>query len=539
MITFYYNDVDVFNGICQTPLLERQEETVWTGRSLARIDTIILSGKIKTTSCTGGFSTTYSLAQELIRRFSVNFKNFDIIDGSNIIFSHNQTIVDSVTIEESAFFNMIPFQVKLICYKDSYAELYGVLEPEERWSYEENLDKTVSITHTVSCRGLTDSADGIENARNFISAFLGYSTSRAPTPIFSESSFSVSSSPVLISKSESINRHTAGVSITETYLWDNSNRSGSASCVLLYSMETSYDDKGVSISISGSVQGAMGGSIESTRTAFATINFYTIANQEYQSLYQSAGTLPSKPISFSVNETSGVNRIEFTTVYRNESTTDPYVVDSTTVSYEGADACINVSVEIRSDVGCPAERLRKTKAYFETFDLYSYIASKWTLYGDGRRLGNTVSQKSVSFDTASGTIGTSGTICCNSTEDCGCLENLSYSINIKPAIPQMSEEPALEGEGCYAIQRLNYLNRAQISISGKCRPSKCCSEEAVKSSVYSKVHQLLNEYFPASDIVLESAQISVSYDKSDCSFSFSWNGAMEQGLSDIYFYATF
>lgn len=538
MITFYYDNVDVFSGISRAPLLERSDEALWTGRSIARADTIILSGKIKRTDCTGGFDGSYLLTQELIKRFSVNFKKFEIKDGLNSIYTCNQTIVDSINIEESKYYDIIPYKIKLICYTDSYADIYGVTDPQETWNYSENSNKTVSITHIVSAKGLNDSSIAMDNVRNFVSSFLGYSTSRAPSPVFGESTYSVYSDPVLISKSESINSLTAELSITETYLWDNENRSGT-DAVLIYSTETSVEGGVIVVSINGSLQGSMGSEITTTRTAFSNVNLYSLCNTEYQAFYDSLGNLLNSPSSYSITESAGTNRIDFSASYQNSSTADPYVIDSTTISIKGYESCISVSLQIKSDKGCPSERMRKTKAYFESLDLYSYISSKWTLYGNGRILGNTINSKSVSFDNLTGTITVTGQICCNSSEDCLCLENLQYSLDFRPAIPQLSENPSLRGEGCYSIQRLNWNRRAKFGISGSARPSKCCSEESVKSGVITKINQLLGEYFLASDIVLEGAQILISTDKSECSFSFAWNGQMNSALSDSYFYATF
>jgi hypothetical protein len=538
MITYYYNSVDVFSGISRAPLLERSEEIIWTGNAMARIDTIILSGNIKRSDCAGGFSGAYDLTKTLISRFATNFKRFEIRDGTNTIYSCDHTIVESVTIDESKYYDMIPYRIKLLCYVDSYAESYGILEPQETWGFSENPNKTVSITHTISARGINNSNMAIENARNFVSIFTGYSVGRAPTPVFGESSYVIYSDPILISKSENINRYTGEVSITENYLWDNENRSGTNQ-VLTYTTDTTVDNGFVSVSISGSLQGDMGTDISQTRVTFAAIDFYSIANSEYQAFYDPSGSLMNSPLGFSVTELAQNNKIDFSLSYQNISTTDPYIVDSTTITTKGYESCISVSLSIKSDKGCPSERLRKTKAYFETFDLYAYMSSKWSLYGNGRILGNTITSKSVSFDTLTGTISVGGQICCNSSEDCLCLEGLQYSIDVKPAIPQLSEDPTFEGQGCYAIQNLKFDRRSRFSMSGSARPSKCCSEQAVKSSVISKANQVLGEYFTASDIVLESAQISISTDKTDCSFSFTWNGRELSALSDAYFYATF
>lgn len=534
-ITFKYNGRDVFDGISRAPLLSRSEEIIYTGQNIARGDRFVLSGQIKRVECNGGFEEAYNLTKDLILGFSENFKRFQILDGSNTIFDHQYTIVQSISIDEDKYYDLIPFSISLLCYKDSFAEAHGILEPNETWDYQENEDETVSITHTVSARGLNNSSMALANARTFVSGRAGYSTSLAPS-IFG---FTVDNPPILLNRSTNINSFTAEVSLNESYVWDKSNRSASRSYALIYQLDSEVNDGVISIALSGTVQGSLDSNIEITRVGFAAIDFFAIANTEYKALYDASGSLPLIPTGFSIDESRDTNTISFSYAYTNDTNTDPYVVDETTITRQGAEHCISVSLQIKSDRGCPAERLRKTKAYLATFDLDAYMASKWATYGTGKVIGSNPNQRSVSFDNLTGTVGLSATICSRETEDCGCLENLRYSIKVSPAIPQLSEEPSYQGAGCYAIQDLNYNRRSKISISGSARPAKCCSNEAVKSQIYTRVHQLLGEYFVATDIILENAQIEISNDRSVTSFGFSWNGLQSSALPDAYFYATF
>lgn len=534
MVTYKYNEVDVFSGIAGAPLLSRGEEIINTGSRLARADTITLSGQLRKLTCAGGFQETYNQTKLLIQRFADNFKKFEILENGISMFSHDNAIIESISFDENRFYDLIPFTIRIICYQDDYAGSYGVLDPSESFEYSEDDGCLVTITHTISARGINNSTDAFINAKNFVTNLSGLSN------LFDPAGYSVTDSdlPILIKRSENSDKLSGQYSLTEVYLFDKANNADDGRHVLNYSTDLSESNGDISVSIQGRLKGSVSSEFQTMRGNFSVIDFYTIANTEYSNKY--SGNLTPTPVGFSVTENSDEVSIDFSISYRNNGTTDPYLIDTTTITSDSdGNSCIRVELIIRSDYGCPNTRLAKTKAYLDTFDLDAYVDARWLLYGDGSTLGNVPSSKSLGVNNENGDITVGITYCSNNFEDCGCLENFNYSMSFSPAIPQFSGEASYQGEGCYYIQDLKYDSRSKFSVDGSARPSKCCTLEETKSQIYTRVNQIMIEYFDATDIILDQASIEFSEDKSVVSFSFGWNGLESVLLSDEYIYATF
>lgn len=533
-VTYKYNGVDPFAGICAPPLLSKSEEIIRQGSKIVRIENITLSGELRKTVCDGGLIDTYNQSKALILKFAENFKLFEIIENGSTVFSYATPIVESISFGESVFFDLIPFQIQIICYQNNFiAE--GVLEPSEQFDYEEQDGCIVGVTHTVSARGFNTSNEALQNVLNFLQSRSGFDNLLAPAA----SGFTVAD-PIMIKRSESIDKMTGSATLTERYLFDKATTSGSNLYILDYTTEASESDGITYISINGTLRASFDNSMENLRGHFQTLSLYDIALEEYGDTFSGAGDLELVPSSFTVTENVNEKTLTFTISYHNNKQNDPFLIDSTTITegFDGVD-CISVSLIIRSIFGCPDDRLIKTKAYYQAFNLESYVATKWDNYGTGRQLGSTPKSQSLSIDSGTGDIGIEITYCTDSFEDCGCLENLNYSWTLSPAIPLFSEVDTYQGMGCYYVQDLNCNRRAKFSINGSARPSKCCSNDSVVSQLYSRVNLILSQYFTASDIILDAANIEFSIDRSIVSFSFSWNGIQSQQLSDAYVLATF
>lgn len=534
MVTIKYNNVDVFSGIAATPLVARDEQLIYTGTKIARADVITLNGQLQVGICGADVQELYGVTQTLIRRFSPNFQKLEIIENGSALYSYNTAIIQSITFDESKFVNLIGFTIRITCYQDSYAENYGILDPSETYEFTETNGCLVEITRRVSARGINTSLEALQNAKNFVQSLGGYPTT------FSPAGYSIET-PVLVRRAETCDKLSGAYTLTETYQHDKSDQAddgGNGRFILTYTTQISESASGIVVEIQGELITALNLDLTIARAHFANLGFYSIAESEYSTIY--GGSLNPTPVSFSVTENVSNSSISFSVSYSESSFSDPYLIDSTTISNDLGKICISCSVIIRSVAGCPAVRLEKTQRYYNSFDLESYVLSKWNRYAQpGWSLGKTFTSKSVGINYENGDITIQVTYCDNSIEDCGCLENFNYSISVTPAIPQFSEEPSYRGGGCYAIQNLKYNNRARIAISGSARSSRCCTVEETKSQVYTRANQVMIEYFDASDIILDEASIDVSTDGSVISFSFGWNGIQPQGLSDPYVFATF
>lgn len=528
MVTIKYNNINPFDGISQTPLVSRRENYIRSNSTMYREDILTLRGKIKRPTCTNSFSDIYDLVTRLVKNFADNFKKFEIIENGITIFSYNTAIVQSIEIDEDKYFDMVPYTITIKCIKDGFGEIYGITNPVDSYEFVEEEGCIVSITHRVSCSGIQNSNDAITNAKNFINSRRGFKLSYSPV------GYTVSN-PVLVSQNENIANYNAEISLTETYLFDKSNLSGNSQIIQKSIVEITLNDGIANVTVSGSYQGSFGSTINQIRTAVNIPNLYALAYTDYL-VYNSSGGLNINPISMNIDESIDEKIINFSVVFSDGSTIDPYVIDSTRISTSGISSCIECKLIIKSDYGCPSERLRKTTNYFQALDLQSYVASKWSTFGNGGYIGNIPKSKSIDTDVVTGTISVTIVYCDNNYESCNCLENLSYKLSFLEAIPKFSETASLAGEGCYYIQDLNYITRAKFSIDGRATPSKCCNRELIRSSVISRANQLMAEYFDASDIILEECNIEISSDMKIVGFNVSWNGEKSSRIDESIIY---
>ncbi len=528
MVTIKYNNENPFEGISQTPLVARREDYDQQNSKLARIDVFILRGRIKRTACSDGFLPLFTQVQSLIRKFSVNFKNFEIIENGTTVFSYPYAIIESIDFDEDKYFDLVPYTITIKCYKESFAELYGVTNVSEDYSFDENDGCIVSISHSLTCQGLNTNNSAYDNIRNFINSRAGY------LPAFDPVGYSVVS-PILTSRKESINNFYGQGSLNETFLFDKSNFSGTRDVIQKYEVNLAVSDGKCSVSVNGTIQGSINGNIDITRDYYQLSSVFAVALREYN-IYNPTGSLNSNPISASFSENKSSNIITYNVVFGDYYDSDPYVIDATTITISEGIRCINCSLKIKSDIGCIAERSRKTQEYLDSLDIYDYVINKWNTYGDGSIISTLYDDYSVSYDGNDGSISVSITYCSNNTDSCNCLENIRYNLSFTDAIHQLVETPSLEGEGCYSIQDLNMLNRAKFGITGSARPSKCCEESVVNSFIVSLANDLLTKYFHATDIILDEYNISYSSDKSVVNFTFSWNGYKSMTMSEDIFY---
>ena len=530
---YLYNGINPFTGICEPPLLSRSEEILRFGTNYITKTSFVLSGQINIGQCST-LQSSYNKTKALIVAFASNFKSFEITENSTQIFLSDSAFIESIEFPESLFLGIVPFQIKISCYQFD-DESFPVLDQREEFSFSEEDGCLVSITHTVSCRGTPIGGnDPITVAKDFVAARTGYTGFSGPY------GYSVTS-PILKSRTENVNKMTGEVTLTEVFVFDKSNSSGSSSFILSYTTEVSEKDGVANVTISGTLQGSVDSSISAVRTHFSSINLYSICNTEFQSTFSTSENLEIFPTNISSSEDIDAKQISFSISYRNSPQGDVFLVPTFTYSNnKDGVVCFTADITIRSLFGCPSFRLTKTQQRYKETDWFSYIYGKYIEYGYSGFLSNTPKSKSYSIDHESGDISFSMTFCNDTLESCiGGFTNFKYSLAFSPPIPQFSEFPSVDGEGCYYVQDLNFLSRGKFSINGTATPSKCLTVNETKSKIAIEANKLMVEYFQASDIILEAQNIEISDDKTVVSFSFSWNGLQPQGLDNQYVYATF
>lgn len=529
-ITIKYNNFNPFGA--RPPLISREEDYVYTPGGVGhRVDTFILEGKLSRTDCSDGFNSIFSLTKSLILAFAENFKKFEILENSQTIFSYNYAIVESISFDENKYINLVPYTIRLRCLRDKFADIYGIVDPSDNYEFSEEEGCIIQVTRTISCRGIVNSNDAITNAKNFISSKQAY------LPEFTPSYGVVS--PILVDQQESRNNNTAQVSLTQVFRYDKSNLSGNSSFIQTRIIEQKIDNGVFTVNISGEVQAGINSDMSAIRTFMSSVRNSSdvSALAEYLS-YNPSGIFLSQPVEATISENQDTKTISYSFTYSDEAASDPYILDTTTISRSNGKDCISCEIIIKSLIGCPATRYSKTKSYLDSFDVDSYVNVRWVLYGYSSKLSTVPQSKSISVNSQTGEIVLSISYCSDTREDCGCLESFDYELEFTEPIPQFSEAASYQGAGCYSIQNLKYNNRAKFEISGSCKPSKCCSVEAAMSQVKTRANQLMVEYFPASDIVLDRISMEYSENLGVISFNFGWNGIKALSISNSIIYGT-
>lgn len=536
MAAYYkYNGTDPFEGVCEPPLFSKSVSTTRFGPSrFVTKNTFVLSGQI-VTRCADTLTSAHQITKNLILKFAQNFKTFEIW-GDALLHSVPAAFIESIQFPESKYSGIIPFQITISNYDGG---LDFITDPRDEYTYTEENGCIVSINHNISCRALYNTPDYLDYARLFVTDRVG---GIGPgTPGFSPYGFTLPSTTPRIVSSETVNKLTGEVSYSEKFIFDKENLSGSETYIYTKEIEISERDGTVYVSLNGKLQADVDLSIQNLRSyILSSLDIYNDCNQEYQAAFSTGENLNPILDSFTVGEDKDSASIDFTIVYKNKSSSDPFLIPVFNYSNNNGEVCFSANITIKSQYGTPAQRLINTKNYYAQTNWENYIFSKYTQYGYTDELSKDFTEKSFSVNNINGDISFSITYCNNKIFLCSDnISRVDYSMTFSPPIPQFSENKSLDGLGCYYVQNLGYLSRGTFSINGTCVPSKCASIESARFSISSFANRIMLENFNATDIILDSGSIDISEDKTTASFSFAWSGVQSQGLSNTYVFAQF
>jgi hypothetical protein len=285
------------------------------------------------------------------------------------------------------------------------------------------------------------------------------------------------------------------------------------------------EDGEVTVVISGEEKGALGSdtSLFIVSDDIKNRDWYSIAQELYAQT--NSGNLFVNPIRFSIDRNVSSESVSFSITFSNKQDNNVYVIDQTTIThdYEKSVNCIEASLSIRSNFGCHTSRWQNVQSYYQGLDFWQYINDRWREYGQTTSLNSRETSRSISENRYEGSITVSMTLCDNIGENCGCLQNLTYSLSFSPSIKQYSVSPTFGGRGCYYIEDLMASNRATFSVKGSVTPSPCCSIDQSLLQLQNRANQLANIYFAGSDKILETDSISEPSPRGELSFDFTWS----------------
>ena len=238
-----------YNGTQVTgePFVSRSLQPVDYGNRWGMAETITLNGIVSgvykpligypnTTGPVNSYgieSGPTGLAHFITDIFKTNFKPLQVKEGNTIYYDWPSAVVDSINFEESKWLMGTPvkYTVKLKANDLFYTNgnQNHVLEPSDNYSFAENEDGSVTVTHKVSAKGIkTGTTSSFEQARRFVDQYVG--VDHFESTWLGNPYFIINRKPTLLNKSESIDRLGGTYSVTENYKYYQDSALSCSSC---------------------------------------------------------------------------------------------------------------------------------------------------------------------------------------------------------------------------------------------------------------------------------------------------------------------
>lgn len=520
IVKIFYNGQDAFASQ-PTPFVALDYNTIYAGERWAQQENMTIQGQI--TGCS--FERLISGQRTLVSNFNKSFQTLEIFQQTgtilNSVYKKELVEVRSINFASNQMIGVIPYTINLTCYPSGlFSGAFGVLDPSDDWSFQENQDATLAATHIISCRGYNTSNgnnNALTNARDW--AFGRTGIASAITPIFINGS-----NPndfCLLTLSENIDRFNGTYTLTESYTNDLA-RSGYG--VLRYTTSIESGNNLITVNLNGSIEGC-NRNISGARTAFSRLDKVATAAVSYKYTFDRSDLNPI-PLTQSFNEDPFLARIDFSYTFNNDNTPE-ISFDYTVALSVGVNGLITTSIigTIRARGGTLASKLARTQGYADTVNLYSLVLPYYNNFDASSivPLNPVPTSNGRSINQSDGTVQLNATYT-NQEKVSDILDKFDYSLNFLKATVKVDSKPILEGYGSYSLVNLGYANRASLTINGTALVNPIYSSAQGIDAVKQKALSLLSQYGRFINIALDQNDVTTDrYDNKVLSFSFSWS----------------
>jgi len=517
------------------PLVSKNQEIINYGDRWGQITKITLQGQLTGMGgCPDNFASLISGQNNLISGFSRDFKKLSIIEDNKTLFEADACIIRNINFEESKYVKMLGYTIELDCYeRDLFSGVYGVLDPVNEYTFTENEDQSVAISHNVSARGINTSTNSaIENARNYVYSLTGYDPNVLPINI-NNSNYT----PLLRSYVENINRLNGTYNIQENYIVDISNDPYINPVYLTRytnsisrSINTDFD----TVSIQGSVQGAK-------RAAFTGVRYYT-SGLNFSGICKAAfgAEINPIPLSLSFNENQAANSINFNASFDNNIITSDYgdVYFDYNVDISKDEITSLTSVSISGPIITRGNLKRKYEKVLEFLQnivndyssvedyLYNQANSIYTKLKGTMNIGSNISlnPKYRSLNVVKNP--EKGEITLSATFDdkdlppdvSSILRSSTFNLTFEPKIDLFRPRPTYNINGFYIIYELGEAKKlAKFNVNASTEFINTSSTDQAKDDQYNILTGLKNTYAPDTNYYIQNE--STNFDQANGYFT--------------------
>lgn len=434
-------------------------ETVVYGGKLCTIKRVTCQGKIYTCDSRGNKVDVLSQVNAFQAAVVTDYQSFSA--GG---FSVANARWESLSITNSDYLGA-EYSAEFLAYPDDwFKDTIGILDPVDSIKGIENKDGTISVTRTISGRGIskTSPGDGLDKVISWIKSL---NPKTFPTINFLTQSMKSSGSISPRRVQEVINRADGSASVEVEFVF---NSGGRSSCLLTFTVDNNYDDRsGIeSSTVSGSISGGVDATIEIVRTEFNGFAPFNYAQGK------SKNTLLPECIAKSIEEDEAGLTINFSFTYNSfpineqinsESTIQyDFIRDIATITIGGDASLTKISQKDRQN---QIDDLIKSNVIKSTAQSEFQILSPKTTPPINTLLPSSFSISTSKNSQVSKTFNVSYD---NSAIIPDALKttvlDFDYSIDYSPSINVKIPAPLLKGDN--VIFNLKAKTRARISIKG-------------------------------------------------------------------------
>jgi len=518
-IKILYNDVDVFNGIASTPFFSLSNEFVDYNTKWNQITTINLAGQL-TGKYLGqlSYNSLNDSVKKLFSGFSGNYKSLKINSGFTNLFTADKVIINSINIDESSWYGVLPFNIDMTFYDSGlFSDYYGITEPQQTVSFTEEDNDIINLTYSVSAKGIvTGSNTAIQNAKNWVKSKTG--SYNIISPIFI--SDNTQKNYILLSSKETIDRFNG------TYSWEgdyrkNVNPESPSNAFLNYTVDLSsgYSDGFVNASIDGTLNG---NNITTLRSSYSGLNLYNICNNAAIDVFKT--NLSSRAISQNVNEASNDNTLSFNASFNNDYSSD--IVNNYTVDIsQDILKCIttvNFKTDITAKYGDVAARWAKVTAFYSLLQPYSLANAEYNKEIITGSLKSTPVSESLTFDEYNAKISYSASYTDKQSSYSNDILSLNSSVTYAPSVNIYGIHPSAFKARDHNVQNLACANRSSVKINVTAIAKIDKNISVAQSAAQTEINRIRANFVIGSNSLLEDSSTSKNNDIKTVTINETW-----------------
>ena len=504
-----------------TPYVSREQDVIYYGQKWCQVSRLTLNGTL-----TGNDTTALNNSRtQLENAFSSDFKTLTIKEGTTGIAVFPSCVVRNIDVD-SYNHTAANYSIQLDSFDNQnfitgnlVSGTFGVLDPENSFSYNEQDNGLVQLTHSVSARGVkTGVQSSLTEAINFVDSLTGVDS----IPVSPRFIGGVQASNlVLDSLSRNIDRASSTYSVEEVYSVQTGDMYGVPQVngfvtEIGTSINSGIGEDYSTINVNYTIRGDKYASEASIRAAAPSSGvLYNIAT----GIYGTANVF-KRPINLSIDDQAKTaKRLSVSCDFIDNSFEDiqtAYFDFSSSVNKDEITDVTEISVngEFKA-IGPVVKKYETVSGLFydeivpSTTGISGYLFdianSIYSEIGGQFTLNNLPSQIEASEDKFKGIISLSCSFNDSDFIDGEEFFETSYNVSVTPSRNTYAARPSCNKNGLYGIYDLNSTTRELTDVSLSFKPTG--STSSITGKVQSFIDDVRTNFVQGSDIKIQSEDI--------------------------------